>query len=72
MQLRDGTDPINVIISSKISDLKLLHASWIADLYRYLEEEKQMIKNAFQAAGISEAVNNAQESFEKFENSFRE
>ena len=71
MQLRDGTDPIDVKISSKISDLKPLHASRIVDLYRYLEEEKQMIKNAFQAAGISETVNNAQFFFEKFENSFR-
>ena len=72
MQLRDGIDPIDVKISSKISDLKPLHASWIVDLYRYLEEEKQMIKNGFQAAGISEAVNNAQEIFEKIENPFRE
>ena len=57
MQLRDGTDPIDVKISSKISDLKPLHASWIVDLYRYLEEEKQMIKNGLQVPGISEAVN---------------
>ena len=57
MQLRDGIDPIDVRISSKISDLKALHASWIVDLYRYLEDEKQMIKNGFQVPGISEAVN---------------
>ena len=48
---------IDVKISSKISDLKPLHASWIVDLYRYVEEEKQMIKNSFQVPGISEAVN---------------
>ena len=65
MQLRDGTDPIDVKISSQISDLKPLHASWIVDLYHYLEEEKQMIKNGFQVPGISEAVNKVWELFQR-------
>ena len=47
MQLRDGTDPIDVKISSMIPDLKPLHASWIVDLYRYLEEEKQISTMVF-------------------------
>ena len=71
-QLQNGTDPANIKISSKISELKPLHASWVVDLYHYLREEKEMVKNGFDSAGISDAIQNARDIFKKIENPFRE
>ena len=41
-------------------------------LYRHLEADKEMIVNGFRAAGISEAITNAQDITEKVENSIKE
>ena len=71
IQLKHGIDPTDVKISSKLSDLKPLHASWIVDLYDHLSNEAEMIINGFDSAGITEAVNNAQTVFEKVENPFK-
>ena len=59
--------PTEVKITSKLSDLKPLHASWIVDLYR----ETGMVIEGFDSAGITETVNNAQSVNEKIENPFR-
>ena len=72
IQLRRGIDPSDIKISSKLSDLKPLHGSWIVDLYKHLSENKEMIINGFDSAGISEAVKTASTILEKVENPFRE
>ena len=40
-QLNRGADPIEIKITSKLSDLKPLHASWIVDLDEHLKKKKQ-------------------------------
>ena len=70
-QLNRGVDPTEVKITSKQSDLKPLHASWIIDLCEHLKKETWMIIKGFDSAGITEAVNNAQSDYEKIENPFR-
>lgn len=72
IQLKKGTDPADVKVSSKLSDLKPLHASWIVDLYKHMSKEPEMIVNGFNGAGITEAVNEAKLVLEKVENPFRE
>ena len=42
-QLNGGVDPTQAKITSKLSDLKSLHASWIVDLYQPLKKETGMI-----------------------------
>ena len=37
-QLNRGVDPTEVKITSNLSDLKPLHASWIVDLYEHLKK----------------------------------
>ena len=70
-QLNRGVDPTEVKITTKLSDLKPLHASWIVDLYEYLKKETGMIIKGFDSAGIRDAVNNAQSINEKIGNPFR-
>ena len=64
-QLNRGVDPTEVKITSKLSDLKPLHASWIVDLYEHLKKETGVNIKGFDSAGITEAVNNAQSVYEK-------
>ena len=71
-ELQNGKDPTNVKISSKLPDLKAIHARWIADWYDHVTKEKEMIVRGFNSASISEAVQNADNIYEKIENSFRE
>ena len=70
-QLNRGVETTEVKITSKLSDLKPLHASWIVDLYEHLKKETGMMIKGFDSAGITEAVNNAKSVYEKIENSFR-
>ena len=56
-QLNRGVNPTEVKITSKLSDLKPLHAAWIVELYEHLKKETK----GFDSAGITEAVNNAHE-----------
>ena len=69
-QRNQGVDPIEVKITSKLSDLKPLHASWIVDLYEHLKNETGMIIKGFYSTGITKAVNNAQSVYVKIENPF--
>ena len=64
-QLNRGVDPTEVKITSILSDLKPLHASWIVDLYEHLKKETGVNIKGFDSAGITEAVNNAQSVYEK-------
>ena len=70
-QLQNGKDPTDVKISSKLSDLKSIHARWIVDWYNHVIKEKEMIVRGFNSAGISEAVQNAEDIYERIENPFR-
>ena len=71
IQLKLGIDPVDVKISSKLSNLKPLHASWIVQLYLHLSNEVEIIINGFDAAGITKAVENEQSVAERVENPFR-
>ena len=70
-QLKSGNDPTDIKVSSKFSDLKPLHASWIVDLYKHIQGEDELILKGFKEAGIYEAINDAQEIFERVGNPFR-
>ena len=75
-QLQNGKDPTHVKIPSKLSDLKPMHSRWIVDWYIHVIhdviKEKEMIVRGFNSAGTSEAVQNADDIYEKIENLFRE
>ena len=60
-QLALGTEPSKVKVSAKLSDIKPLHAQWIVDLYNYIRKEKGTIINEFKSAGVTEAIQSAQE-----------
>ena len=51
---------------------KPLHAKWFVDLYNTLKDEKEMVKNGFRSAGITDAIENAKDMVEKVENPFKE
>ena len=70
-QLKSGNDPTDIKVSSKLPDLKPLHASWIVDLHKHMPEEDQLILKRFKEAGIYEAINDTQEIFQRVENPFR-
>ena len=63
-------DPVEVKITSKLSDFKPLNGSWIVDFYEHLKQETWMIIKGFVSAGITEAVNNARSVYEEIENPF--
>ena len=71
-QLQKRKVPTDVEISSKLSDLKPIIARWIVDWYNHVIKEKEMIVRGFNSAGISEAVQNAEDIYENTENTFRE
>ena len=55
-QLKSGKDPTDIKVSSRLSDLKPLHASWIVDLYKHMQGEDELILKGFKEAGIYEAT----------------
>ena len=71
IQLKHGIDPADVKISSRLSDLKPLHASWIVEIYHHLSNEAEMIINGFDSAAVTEAVNDANSVLDIVENPFR-
>ena len=52
--------------------MKPIPARWIVDWYNNVIKEKKMIVRGFNSAGISEAVQSAEDIYEKTENPFRE
>ena len=72
VQLKKGTDPADIKITSKLSNLKLLHASWIVDLYKHLSDNQEIIVDGLDSTEISEAVTKASTVLDKVENPFRE
>ena len=71
-QLQTGKDSADVEISSKLLDLKPINARWIFDWYNHVIKEKAMISRGFNSAGISEAVQKAEDIYEKIENPLRQ
>ena len=69
-QVKRGIDPTNIKVLSKLSDLKPFHGSWIVDLYKHMQGD-ELIQKGFKEAGIYEAINDAQQIFERVENPFR-
>ena len=47
VQLKKGIDPADIKITSKLSNLKSLHASWIVDLYKHQSDNQKIIVNGF-------------------------
>ena len=72
VQLKKGTDPADIKITSKLSNLKPLHTLCIVDLYKNLSDNQEITVNGFDSAGISEAVTKASAILNKVENPFRE
>ena len=70
-QLKSGNGQTNIKVSSKLSDLKPLHASWIVDLYKHMQEDDELILKGFEEAGIYEAISDAQEILKRVDNPFR-
>ena len=71
-QLQNGKDPTDIKTSSKLSDLKPIHARWIVNWHHHVIKEKEMVARGFNSVGISEAVQNVEDIYEKIENPFRE
>ena len=46
------------------------HTSWIVDLYKHMQGEYEPILKGSKGVGIYEAINDAQEIFERVENPF--
>ena len=72
IQLKRCTDPADVTILSKLSDLKPLHPSCILDFYNHMFEQPQMTIIGFHAAGITEAVNEARIFLDSVRNPFKD
>ena len=70
-ELQNGKYPTDAKIS-KSSDLKPIHARWIVDWYNHVIKEEEMMVRGLSSAGISEAVQNVDDIYEKIENPFKE
>lgn len=69
-QLAKGKAPADVDVSVNLTVIKPLHAKWITQMYDYLKGRKDLIFNGFRSAGITEAVQKANEVFQRIENPF--
>ena len=55
-QLDEGTEVYEIDIPLKLSILKPIHGRWLLGLYDHLRNNKEIIINDFESAGITEAV----------------
>ena len=55
-QLDEGTEVYEIDIPLKLSILKPIHGRWLLELYDHLRNNKKIIINGFESAGITEAV----------------
>ena len=67
-----GTEPSKVKVPAGLTYIKSLHAQWIIDLYNHMREEKDAIINGLKSAGVTEAIQSAQEIVTKVENPLHE
>ena len=71
-QLEKGVQPTEIKITTKLTDIKPLHAQWVIDLYHHLCREKELVVNGFEATGVTEAITKANEVMIRIENPFKE
>ena len=69
-QLNEGKAPEDVEISLSLSEIKLLHAKWIYEMYEYLRGRTDLVLNGFESEWIREAVKKSNDVFETIENPF--
>ena len=55
-QLLKGTAPTDIVVDTKISTLRPLHAQWIVDLFKEMQEKQELIVKGFRKAGIIDAL----------------
>ena len=55
-QLLKGTAPTDIVVDTKISTLRPLHAQWIVDLFKEMREKQELIVKGFRKAGIIDAL----------------
>ena len=67
-----GTEPSKVKVPATLTYIKSLHAQWIMDLYNHMREEKGTFINGLKSAGVTEAIQSAQEIVTKVENPLHE
>ena len=70
--LEKGIQPADVKVSLVLIELKVMHAKWILELYNYSCHQNEIIRNGFEAASITEAVESANTVLERIENPFSE
>ena len=70
-QSKSGKDPANIKISSKFSDLKPLHASWILNLHNHVQGECKTIVKRFKEAVFVKAIKNSEDIYENVKDRFR-
>ena len=56
----------------KLSELMPLHAKWIVELYDHLRKQNEAIVKGFDKAGITEAIQSANDIYQLCENPFAE
>ena len=69
-QLAKGKAPADVDVSVNLTVIKPLHVTWITQRHDNLKGRKNLIFNGFRSAGITEAVQKANEVFQRIENPF--
>ena len=67
-QLEKSMQPADVKGSLGFTELKVMHAKWILELYNHLCHQNEIILNGFKAASITEAVESANTVLERIEN----
>ena len=67
-QLEKGIQAADVQVSLGLTELKVMHAKLILELYNYLCRQNEIILNGFKAASITEAVESANTVLERIEN----
>ena len=65
-QLSGGTEVYAIDIKMQLSALKPIHARWLISLYDHFRNQKELIKKAFEKAGINEALTQELESEDPF------
>ena len=55
-QLGKEVQPAQIKVSTKITNIKPLHARWIVELYEHKCKQKEIIVKGFQATGITDAI----------------
>ena len=69
-QLSIGITPRDVKVTLKFSNLKPLHAKWVVDTYNHPRKQNDSIIKGFDAVGIAESIEYANDVFKRVENPF--